>query len=39
MKHTVKLVMVAVLLFAFGACEAPAADDLANGFAVPDESV
>lgn len=39
MNHTVKLVMVAVLLFAFCACATPAADDLANGFAVPDESV
>ena len=39
MNHTVKLVMVAVLLFAFCACAASAADDLANGFAVPAESV
>ena len=39
MNHTLKLVMVAVLLFACCACAAPAADDLANGFTVPAESV
>jgi hypothetical protein len=39
MNHTAKLVMVAMLLFAFCACAAPAADDLAKGFSVPAESV
>jgi hypothetical protein len=39
MNHTVKLVMAATLVFAFCACTTAAAEDLANGFAAPAESV